>query len=176
MKEYISRLTWVDYLAIIAVLRGCYVGYKSGLFPELLRIAAYLITAIVTLRFHATVTQLLTLKTFLNETTASIASYAALIIVTFLATKLLTALILNLLKLGEGGFFYRLLGLILGACRWVILLSLLFMAIDYSPLTTLKSDIHSHSVSGPDIVRIAPMLFDFMSGLSPELAVPKHPA
>ncbi len=173
MKEFISRLTWVDYIAILAVLRGCYVGYKSGFFPELLRIVAYLVTVIVTFRFHETLAQLLTLKTFLNATTASALAFVGLLAGMFFLTKLITTLLLKMLKVGEGGFFYRLVGLLIGACRWVILLSLLFMLIDFLPLSPMKTDIHNRSVVGPKISKIAPVLFDFLSRLSPQLAVEK---
>jgi uncharacterized membrane protein required for colicin V production len=171
LKEFISRLTWVDYLAMAAVLRGCYVGYKSGFFPELLRIAAYLLTAVVTLRFRESVSQFLTLNTFLNASTAEAVALGGLIVGVFVLAKLISLLILKMLKLGEGGFFYRLIGLVLGGCRWVVLLSLAFMLISGSPLAPLRTDIKERSVSGPQIERVAPMLFDFLSSLSPQLSV-----
>ena len=173
MKEFISRLTWVDYLTLVAVLRGCYVGYRSGFFPELLRITAYLVTVIVTLHFREPFAQTLTLKTFMNYTTASMVSFLLLLAGVFLTTKLMTGLFLRLLKLGEGGFIYRLIGLTLGACRWVILLSLIFMLIDTSPLTPLKTDIHERSLAGQKVSVLAPTLFDFLSAISPQLGVPK---
>ena len=71
-------------IAFLVVLRGCYVGYKSGFFPELLRTVGYLITVIVTFRFHEEATQFLTLKTFLNDATASALSFFSLLVVTFL--------------------------------------------------------------------------------------------
>ena len=60
MSEFFSRLVWVDYLAVIAALWGCYVGYKAGFFPELLRIAAYLVTVLVTFNFYEPLAQILT--------------------------------------------------------------------------------------------------------------------
>ena len=174
MKEFISRLTWVEMIAFLVVLRGCYVGYKSGFFPELLRTVGYLITVIVTFRFHEEATQFLTLKTFLNGATASALSFFSLLVVTFLLTKIVIALFLKLLKMGKGGFLYRVAGLLLGACRWVILLSLIFMLIDHSPFAPLRTDIHERSYLGPKISLIAPTLFDFLSKLSPQLTVPKE--
>jgi uncharacterized membrane protein required for colicin V production len=162
----------VDYLAAVAVLRGCYVGYRSGLFPELLRIAGYVITVAVTFRFYETLAQTLTLKTFLNLTSATAVAFITLLIVVFVVVKLLTFILLKILKVGEGGFFYRLIGLIVGACRWVILLSLIFMCIDYLPMESLKKDIHERSVVGPKVATIAPVIFDFLSHLSPQLGVP----
>ena len=171
MNEFISRLTWVDYIAFVAVLWGFYVGYKGGLFPEILRIAAYLVTVIVTLRFHEPLAQYLTLKTFLNNTTANALSFLALLVGVFFLLRLATIILLKLLKIGEGGFFYRIIGALLGSCRWVILLSLVFMLIDNSPLVPLKTDIHQRSLTGSQLSTIAPTIFDFLSTLSPQLAI-----
>ena len=153
------------------MLWGFYIGYKSGLFPELLKIAAYLATVIVTLRFREPFAQYLTLKTFLNDATANALSFFVLLVGVYFLLRLITAILLKLLKIGQGGFFYRLIGALIGGCRWVILLSLVFMLIDNSPLTPLKTDIHQRSLSGPQVARIAPTLFDFLSTLSPQLAV-----
>ena len=173
MKEYLTRLTWVDYLAILAVLRGFYVGYRSGLFPEVLRIAAYLFAAIVTLQFYAMLAEYLTLNTPLNAGTARVVAILGLLTVSFALAKFITWILQNLLKIGDGGFFYRLLGMTLGGARWILLLSFLFMLIDQTPIATLKTDIDKRSLSGPEIKRLAPILFDFLSGLSPQLAVPR---
>ena len=132
-----------------------------------------MVTVIVTFHFHETVAQFLTLKTFLNETTADAVAFGGLLLGVFLLMKLVTALILKLLKVGEGGFFYRLLGALVGACRWIILLSLIFMWIGYLPLPSLKADIHERSLTGQKVSAIAPLLFDFLSKLSPQLSVPK---
>ena len=171
MSEFISRLTWVDYITFVAVLWGIYVGYRSGLFPEILRVATYLATVIVTLKFHETAAEYITLKTFLNSATAGVIAFLVLLLGVFFLLKLVTAILLKLLKVGEGGFIYRMIGAVIGGCRWVILMSLIFMLIDRSPLTPLKTDIHQRSLVGPKILRVAPMLFDFLSTLSPQLAV-----
>ncbi|MBI3315777.1 MAG: CvpA family protein [Candidatus Omnitrophica bacterium] len=173
MKEFIASLTWVDYLTAIAVLRGGYVGFRSGLFPELLRIAEYVLTVVVAFRFYEPLAQFLTLKTFLNISTATTVSFSVLVVGVFLVAKLITMFLLKLLKVGEGAFFYRLAGLIFGACRWVVILSIAFMLVDHLPLHSLKTDIHDRSVVGPKVSKVAPMLFDFLSSLSPQLGVPK---
>ncbi len=171
MKEILAKLTWVECITVIAVLRGCYIGYRSGFLPELLRIAAYLVTVLVTFRFHGALAQVLTLKTFLNSMAAEAAAFTSLLVLTFLVTTLTTRVLLKLLKIGEGGFVYRILGLGIGVCRWLVLLSLIFMILDYSPLAPLKVDVHERSLVGPKVAAVAPALFDFLSMLSPQLGV-----
>lgn len=176
MKDFFLKLTWVDYVTFLAVLRGCYVGYRSGFFPEILRIFSYLVTVVVTLRFYEQLTQFLTLKTFLNYQTARGIAFFILLAAVFGLMKLLIMMLLKLLKVGEGGFIYQFLGLVLGAGRWILLLSLLFMLIDLSPLDPLKADIRQRSMSGKEVARIAPTIFDFLASISPQLAVPKGTA
>ena len=169
MNELISRLTWADYLTAVAVLRGAWVGYKSGLLPELLRIVAYAVTVVVTLYYYDPLAQMITLKSFLNVTSATAVAFFALFVLTFIVTKLASMLLIKILNAGEGGIVYRLLGMLIGACRWVILLSLTFMLINYLPLEPLKKDIDERSVVGQKVAKIAPMLFQYVSSLTPQL-------
>ena len=172
MKDFLVRLTWVDYIAAIAVLRGFYVGYRGGIFPELLRIASYLISVLLAFYFYELLGQLVTMKSFLNEATATAVSFVALLIAGFLLTWLVRTILLKLLKVGEGGFALRMVGLFLGGLRWVILLSFVFMLIDHSPLEQLKKDIHARSFIGGPVSQVGPLLFDFMAQLSPQLGLP----
>ncbi len=169
MNEIISRLTWADYLTAIAVLRGAWVGYKSGLFPELLRIVGYVVTAVVTLYYYDPVAQLITLRTVLNSTAATALAFFLVFAVTFGITKLASFLLVKILNAGDGGVFYKIAGMLVGMCRWVILLSLTFMLIGQLPLTPLKKDIEEKSVVGQKVAKIAPMLFEYVQSFSPQL-------
>jgi uncharacterized membrane protein required for colicin V production len=155
----------------VAALRGCYVGYRSGFFPELLRIAVYVVTVVVTLRFYDPLAQFLTLKTFMNFNTAKAFAFVALLAGVFGLGKLLTMLILKAIKSEEGGLINRVAGLCLGVGRWILILSFLFMLIGFFGLGPLKNDIENRSVVGPRVARIAPLIFDFLAKLSPQLAV-----
>jgi len=166
------RLTWVDYVVFFALLRGFYVGYREGIFPELLRIASYMITVLVAFYFYDQVAQQLTLRTFLNNTTATAVAFVALIVAGFFVTLLIRMLLLKLLKVGEGGFFLRFIGLLLGGLRWLILLSFVFMLVDRSPLSQLKKDVHARSVVGEQVSQLGPVIFDFMAHVSPQLGLP----
>ena len=172
MKEFFMHLTWVDYVAALVLLRGFYVGYRGGIFPEILRIASYLITFLLTFYFYEPFAQYLTLKTFFNDATAKVVSFACLLIGAFLLTKICCMVLLKILKVGEGGFLLRLAGMVMGGLRWLILLSFIFMMIDHSPLEQLKKDIHVRSVVGQRVSQVGPLIFDYLSHLSPQLGLP----
>ena len=172
----ISKLTWADYVALVALLRGLYVGYKSGFFHELLRVAGFIVTIIVSVLFYEDVAQAITLNTFLNITFARIAGFCILLVVVFLVTKIVRSILLKLLKVGEGGAVNRILGMALGGARWLMLLSFFFMVVDQSPLKQLQEDVHKRSLTGSTIVQAAPALMEFMGQLSPKLALSKKDA
>ena len=170
LKELISKLTWVDYLALIALLRGLYVGYKSGVFHELLRVAAYVVTIVVTLYLFEPLAQYLTLHTFLNIESARAVGFGVSLVLVYLVTKLVRIALVKILKPGEGGALNRLLGAAIGGARLLVLLSLFFMGVDHSPLTQLKADIHTRSLTGPKISEVAPTLVEFTTQMAPGLA------
>ena len=174
MKEFIMRLQWVDYVAALVLLRGFYVGYKGGVFPEILRIASYLITFLITFWFYQPIAQQLILKTFLNSTTSTAVAFVLLLAAGLIATKLVCMVLLKILKVGEGGVPIRLVGMVIGGLRWIVLLSFIFMMIDHSPLEQLKKDIHTRSVVGEPVSQVAPLIFDYLSQLSPQLDLSRN--
>ena len=176
MKELFSKLTWADYIALMAVLRGLYVGYKSGFFQELLRVAGYIVTLLLSLQFYRILASVLTLRTFLNESSARVIAFGALLVGVYIAVKIVRVIIAKALKVGEGGAGQRISGALVGAARLLVLLSFFFMLVDKTPLKELKMDVHERSLTGPYITKAAPAIFEFLSSVSPSLGFPAKEA
>ena len=158
----LSKLTWVDYIAAAALLRGLYVGYKSGFFQEVLRIVAYVLTLVLTLEFQGMAGQYIALHSMLNEETSSLVAFVAVLVAVYGALKLLRMLMAKSLKLGDGGGGQKALGALVGGARLLVLLSFFFMVIDKMPMKELKTDVHECSLTGPYISQAAPVLYDFV--------------
>ena len=176
MKEFFSALTWVDYVTFAALLRGAYVGYRSGFFPELLRIVNYVACLLAAIMFSGILGEYLTLKTFLNGTTAYAISFAAILIGVFVVGKIFRMLMMKLVKAGEGGLLNRVTGMLAAMVRWTVLLSFLFFVIEKSPLDQLKSDVHVKSYAGESISKIAPLMIDYLSKASGQFILTKEMA
>lgn len=172
MKDFFSRLSWADYILAACVLRGLFVGYKSGIFAELLRSLAHLSSVIAALIFRDTAAQYLTLNTFMNESTARLTGFAVCFTASFFATLFLRKAIIKILKVGEGDGLQKILGASLGAARWVVLLSLVFMAVQHSPLKQLQTDIQQRSLTGAAVSQVAPALFGFTGQLTAQWSGP----
>ena len=155
-------------------MRGFYVGYRDGFIHELLRVVSYLVTIVGTLFLVETVSQLLTMHTFLNVSTARVVTFCVLLIVLFLLAKVFQFILVKMLKAGEGGMISRLFGAALGGVRLLFMLSFLFMAVDaFPPLKQLQADVHKRSLTGDTVAQAAPTLMEFMAQLSPKLVFPK---
>ena len=172
MKELFSKLTWADYVALMAVLRGLYVGYKSGFFQELLRVAGYVVSLVLALMFHGVLASILTLNTFLNEPSAKAIAFVASLVGIYVGVKILRVIVTKALKVGEGGAGQKIAGAVVGAARLLLLLSFFFMLVDKTPLKELKTDVHERSLTGPAISQAAPMVFEFLSHVSTNLGFP----
>lgn len=146
-------------------------GYRSGFFPELFRIVSYLLTFFIAFTFKQELADLITLNSFLNQSAAEWIAFTALLVVMFFTTKLISMIFLKAFKTADGALLVRLLGMCLGVVRWMVLLSLIFLLINQSPLDGLKTDIHERSVLGPRIAALAPTMVEFLSSLSPQLAI-----
>ncbi len=172
MKELISKLTWADYVALMAVLRGLYVGYKSGFFQELLRVAGYIVTLVLALQFQEMLSSVLTLHTFLNEGTSNVIAFGSLLVGIYIAVKIVRVIVVKALKIGEGGSGQKIAGALVGVARLLLLLSFFFMLVDKTPLKELRTDVHERSLTGPSISQAAPMMFEFLAHVSPSLGFP----
>lgn len=156
----------MDWLAIAALLWGLFIGSKSGIFRELLRFVAYVLTFLGSFFLHEPIGQYLTLHTFLNDGSAKILAFAASVVVLFIVSKLITMMIIKMLKVSEKGAANRVGGAILGAGRMLVLLSFVFLMVDHSPFSQLKKDLHSRSVTGPYLTPVAPTIVEFVTQLS----------
>jgi uncharacterized membrane protein required for colicin V production len=170
LNDLVSKLTWADIIALIALARGLYIGYKSGLFQELLRVAAYIVTMLVTMILFEPLAQILTLHTFLNMPVARGVAFGALLIGVYIGTKVVRTLLVRLLKVGEGGGLNRLLGMVVACARLLVLLSFLFLILDKLPLKPLQDDVHKRSLTGDKIASVAPALMGYLQQLSPQFA------
>ncbi len=166
MKDFFSSLTWVDWLALAALAWGIFIGARSGIFRELLRFAAYVLTLLGSFFLYDPLGQYLTLHTFLNEGSAKALAFAATLILLFIVGKLVQILVVKMLKVSEKGAANRIGGAVFGAARMLVLLSFVFLMVDHSPFSQLKKDMHTRSLTGPYLTPVAPTVVEFVSQLS----------
>jgi uncharacterized membrane protein required for colicin V production len=165
-KEFLSTLNWVDYVILVAFLRGAYVGYKEGIIAELLRAFAYVAALLAALGFSPYVAELIQSGLGVDADVARAAGIAVLFALVFLILKLVGIVILKVTK-SEPSFLFNFLGLLAGVARWAVILSAVFMLVDRMHITLLHEDITLRSRFAPPFLGIAPTGWDYLQSVVP---------
>ncbi len=168
MKEFISTLNWVDWVIVGCCLRGAYVGYKEGIFAEVLRVFVYGATFLVAARFASTLSPLLETHFSLDAELGKTASMILLFLASFLILRVIALVLLKIIKPAEG-FAFNFLGMILGVARWFVVLSIAFMAVRVANVQVLSQDIQEKSAFAKSIVPIAPVAYEYLQKFLPDL-------
>lgn len=168
MKEFISTLNWVDYVIVLAFLRGAFVGYKEGLFAEILRIFVYAATFVGAVELAPILAPVLQSHLSLDAGLANIAAMILIAMAIFLMLRLVAIVLLKVIKPGEG-FVFNIFGLALGVVRWAIILSVVFMAVKQANVAVLNEDIGAKSRFAPPLIPIAPTGYEYLSSVMPHL-------
>ena len=174
MKEFISTLNWVDYVIIVAFLRGAFVGYKEGFFAEVLRIVVYGASTIGAVLLAPSLSPTIQSHLSFDGDLALTVSMILISIALFLMLRLVALILLKVIKAG-GGFLFNLLGLAVGIGRWAVILSIVFMSVKQANISVLYEDISEKSRFAAPIIPIAPTGYDYLSSVLPSLpAVPAN--
>jgi len=171
LKEFLSTLNWVDYVIVLAFVRGAFVGYKEGIFAEIFRFAVYggsSIGAVLLAPAFAPTIQ----KYFkFDEDPAITVAVLLIAMALFLTLRLTSLLLLKVVK--GGGVLFNLLGMTAGLLRWAVILSMVFMAVKYANVSMVYEDIEQKSRFAQPIIPIAPTVYEYISSVVPSLpAVP----
>lgn len=158
-------MNWVDVLAIILFARTGYVGYHSGLGPELLKL-----TGLVGGIFVGFGTDRFLGKGFSDWTTLRLewaqAMVMALVVVgVYWGLTRVLRLLEGLVQVTFEGRLTRLGGLLTGWVRGALVVSVFLVICRQLPSDYLDASIDQHSLSGPRLARMAPAVYDGISGL-----------
>ncbi|MFT5206936.1 MAG: putative membrane protein required for colicin V production [Candidatus Omnitrophota bacterium] len=169
MKEYISSLSWLDYVILFSLIRGAFIGYRDGFFQELLRMFLYIVTLAVLTAFSGEFANIVTDKTFLGEGTATLLVIIAMALITYLVLKIILDFVLRTSEL-QNNFALKIVGLFGGMVRWSGLISLSLWTTQKYP--QLPIDILAGSEWAEYFVPIAPTLVEFATNVIPEIGLP----
>lgn len=130
VREITAKVNYIDIILLLPLLYGIYKGFSKGLIIEIATLAGLILGVYVAIKFSGYTENFL--RDFLNLTSKYL-SYIALavtfllvVIAVFLLGKMLTRLI-DFLSLG---LLNKLLGSVLGAAKYFIILCVVLLIID----------------------------------------------
>lgn len=167
VSDFLQTLTWIDYILVLGVARGAFVGFKSGGFVELLRWLVLCLTLAAVVSFSGTFTGFVQDHTLLSEGISRAAVIVVLGFLIFTVLRMLTQLILKFASM-DNNWPMKIMGTLLGALRWAVGISFAVFAMNSTQLFTIDKDDLSESRWGSAVQPIAPAIVDFARGAIPE--------
>ncbi len=148
-----------------------WVGYKAGLFREILRFFVIFLTLFCTYVLSPVLGEVLGDKvSYLKGTPADIISVIGVTGLAYLIFALVALLVSRMVKESKGTMI-KMLGIVAAVGRWAFILSVVFMLIGQFDFAGLHQDITERSILARPILPIASTAFEYLSGLLPEISI-----
>ncbi len=161
----LNRINWVDILAVILLVRMGYVGLKSGMSAELVKLAGLVAGFFVGFRYYQQVGDSLAGGAGLRAEWASVLVMSLGVAAVYFVVTRLLRLSEKLVQVtfakpvNEGG------GALIGALRGVLVASVILTIFLQVPAPYLQASILENSWSGKVISRAAPLVYDTLAAL-----------
>lgn len=160
LYPYVSQFNWIDILIIICSLRMCYVGLKRGFGIELFKVINLLFCIFISLHFYLALAEFLNNKlSVLPLDAAATFSYALLLFIITMLLRILREGFFVLVKSETLNSISKLLGLLLGFIRGVLISGLIIFGL-------LISTVHYFDLSartsffGPKTVKLPIKIYE----------------
>ena len=172
----LSQLGWIDLVIAILFVLGAIIGFIRGVGHQLPRLIALIATTVVSIHFYDRISQLVTEHSSISPVISQMAAFFLLAIGTTLVANLILSLCAKLVKVEFVYALERIGGLGIGACRYVLLFSLVSFFITLLPLPVIEELYSTQSLGGDMILQLCSSVHDysitllkaFVTGLHPE--------
>lgn len=155
LSEILSRINWVDIVILILLFRISYVGFNRGLGSEIIPFLGILIALIVSLHYYSKWGNFITKHTPIPIAFSQLLSFLGLIFVIKYIFHLLESLIAGkLVTINIASLYDNIGGLIIGAIRGILLVSLVLIALDIVPFDYIDYSINKKSLMGRKFLSI----------------------
>ncbi len=154
--DIITKINWVDILAIIIVLRISYVAWQDGLSHEIFPLIGTTLTAVISMRYYRDLALFIQGMTGIAVSILDLIAFIALIAGIGIIFKLVRFLVDALVKVTWHPFAEKFGGLIFGLLRSLVVVSIVLTAMSLTTLSYMQYSIKDKSLSGKYFLNIVP--------------------
>jgi len=151
---------WVDIVTILVAVILVYKSYQQGLLNSAFRLAGLIIGIIVAANLGAWASDILIMQFAWTQQVADIVGYIAIFIIVLLVAQVIGYLLRSIIHAIKLGWLDKLGGLVLGALKAAIIMSLIFWLLMAIPSDSLGEDIKERSFSYKLLAGFAPSLYE----------------
>jgi len=166
----LTKINWVDVLALILVLRMSYVAFQDGLSHEILPVIGSVFMIVFSLHYYQKISSFLYDIGFVVPILLlNPVIFLALNLLIGLLFRVLKSIIDNVIKVSWHPLIEKFGGLIAGLTRGVVLASMVLIFLVIIPLPYLQRSMREKSLTGMYFLRVGPELYEKMSLVLPAM-------
>lgn len=155
LSEILSRINWVDILILLLLFRISYVGFIRGLGSEIIPFLGILVALIISLHYYSKWGKFITSHTPIPIAFSELLSFLGLVFVIKYIFHLIESLIAGkIVTINIASLYDNIGGLIIGAIRGILLVSLVLIALDIAPFDYIDYSINKKSLMGRKFLSI----------------------
>jgi len=154
LSDVISRFNWVDVLILILLFKICYVGFTRGLGSELLPLLGICGVLVITFHFYSQFGSVIANHSPLSGSAANFTTYIALAFITKYIFHLIDILVIKkIVNVQILSIYDRIGGVIAGAIRAILLISVLVTALELAPFSYIRYSVKTKSITASFFIR-----------------------
>ena len=153
------KFNWVDVLFVTLLIRICYVAFKSGFLPEFFRLLGLLAAFIFSFNNYTLVSQFLSTHTKWTGAEPDAISFLFIFLLIIFLFKIFAVTTTSLLGKENISGPNKIVSLVLGFGRGVLLISLVYIFFVNSPFEYLSRSTEDRSLSGQYVSGVAPFVY-----------------
>jgi len=159
--EILTKINWVDVLIVIVLLRISYVAFQEGLSHEIFPLIGSIATISLALHYYRNIAQYISqnMGWMSLETSALFAFIASIAVIGFIF-KLLKIVLDKIIKVTWHPLIERFGGLIAGAVRASITISIILMILTLMPFSYLKWSVEQRSLTGRYFLKLGSGIYE----------------
>ena len=154
------RFNWVDVLFVTLLIRVCYIGLKNGILPEFFRLLGLLSAFIISFNSYTLISHFFSTHTKWIGARLDGVSFLFIFLSILFIFKVLASASSLLLSGGGISGLGRIIGLVLGFGRGVLLISLIHILFVNGPFGYLSRSVEKRSFSGQYTSRPASFVYE----------------
>lgn len=139
---------WIDVIFVIILIRTSCVGFAKGFLSEFFRFLGLLLAFILSFSNYTLVSQFLSEHTKWTVSKLEVIAFLLIFLGILFIFKVIAFVVYLMFHKETVYSFTRLIGLLLGFCRGVLLVSVIYMMFINSPFKYLSTSAKDRSISG----------------------------
>jgi len=151
---------WVDIVTIIVAIVLIYKSYQQGLLNSAVRLAGIVLGIIIAANLGSWASDMLIMQFSWSQQVADIVGYVLIFLFVLLAAQIAGHFLRTVIHAIKLGWLDRIGGLLLGALKAAIIMSLIFWLLLAIPSESLSRDLQERSFSYRLLAGFAPSLYE----------------